>query len=120
MKAINRLSQYIEAKGIIPKDFEETCDLSNGYIGKQLRVSGSIGSDIIEKIATVYPDLNVTWLITGKGYMIQKVTKVSKEDEQANLKFEEEQAAYKAKNKAAELIQEGLDLLNSTLKRKRK
>jgi phage repressor protein C with HTH and peptisase S24 domain len=42
--------------------------ISSGYISAG---SPSIGSEIIEKIVHVYPDLNIEWLITGSGKMIR-------------------------------------------------
>ena len=119
MKAIDRLSAFIEMKGMYPKAFEEACGLSNGYIGTCLKKKGSVGSDILERIAEAFPELNMNWVIAGKGYMVLKF-KPSKDDEQATLKLEEEQENYKAKNKAAELIQEGLDMLQSTLKKEKR
>lgn len=120
MKTIERLNDYLKAKGITPAEFERACKMSNGSFGKQLKKKGGISSNLLEKIARAYPDLNLGWLITGTGPMIVKGPKSSKEDEQATLKVEEEHAAYQIKSRAAELIKEGLDLLNSTLKRKRK
>jgi hypothetical protein len=49
---------------------ERTCGLSNGYIGKQDHGKGSIGSNVLAKIEKHYPDLNLIWLITGKGHML--------------------------------------------------
>jgi hypothetical protein len=39
----------------------------NGYIASR---SVTIASDILEKIKIKYPDLNLEWLITGKGEML--------------------------------------------------
>lgn len=119
MNAINRLKDYIDKKGIAPVDFEKSCGISNGYMGRQLQNDGSVGSHILERIALTYPELNMNWVIAGKGSMIMTQTKPSKEDEQATQKLEEQQAAYNTKNKAAGLIQEGLDLLNSALRKER-
>jgi hypothetical protein len=97
VKTVDRLDKYLQIKEISPSVFERTCDLSNGYFARQLNVSGSIGSDILEKIAEAYPDLNIAWLITGKGAMITKPPTTTRDDEQANLLLEEEQAEYKKK-----------------------
>jgi hypothetical protein len=32
----------------------------------------SIGSDVIENILRIYPQLNVVWLLTGKGSMLKE------------------------------------------------
>lgn len=55
-----------------PSMFENTCNISNGYLNKQFKGKGTIGSDIIEKIHQSFPDLNMTWVLTGKSGMIAK------------------------------------------------
>ena len=42
--------------------------LSNGILDKQ----GGISSDSLEKIYYVYPEINLDWLLTGKGEMLKK------------------------------------------------
>ena len=44
--------------------------MSNASFGKSLKNKGAIGSDKIEKILSVYPDLSPTWLLTGSGSML--------------------------------------------------
>jgi hypothetical protein len=48
--------------------FEEKVGISRGYISNN---KGSIGTDILLKISTAYPELNLYWLIKGEGEMIQ-------------------------------------------------
>jgi len=62
--AKNRLIEYLKDIKMGQNAFEAICGISNGYISK---VKSSIGSDIISKISDAYPDLNIVWLITGKG-----------------------------------------------------
>jgi hypothetical protein len=71
MKAIERVSEYLNYKIITPHKFEQTLQISNGYIHKQLKNNGSIGSDILIKIATQYDDLNILWVLTGEGTMLK-------------------------------------------------
>lgn len=66
MSAIERLREFIEYKGISKYSFYKATGLSNGYLDK----GGNIGSDKCEIISSVYPDLNLVWLITGKGEML--------------------------------------------------
>ena len=70
MRLIERLYQFMEHKGLSAYAFERSCEFSNGYLKKQLKGGGSVGSDILEKIHHAYPDLSLIWLITGKGDMI--------------------------------------------------
>lgn len=70
MRLIERLYQFIEHKGLSAYGFERSCELSNGYLKKQLKGGGSVGSDVLEKIHHAYPELSLIWLITGTGGMI--------------------------------------------------
>jgi hypothetical protein len=119
VKTVERLNKYLEVKKIKVAVFERACKVANGYFGKQLRVKGSIGSDILEKVAEVYPDLNIVWLITGKGAMITKPPTTTKEDKETNIILEEEQEVYK---KEVELWDGAKKIFNelSALKRKKR
>jgi plasmid maintenance system antidote protein VapI len=74
MKIINRVAKLIEIKGISMTEFDKRISASNGYIGKLIRTNGSIGSDMIEKIFSVFPDINPEWLILGEGSMLKSKT----------------------------------------------
>lgn len=76
MKAIERISEYLHYKIITPHKFEQTVHLSNGYFQKQLRNKGSIGSDILIKIADNYTDLDIKWVLTGEGNMLKYQGKI--------------------------------------------
>jgi len=115
VKTVDRLDKYLKTKGIKPSLFEKTCHLSNGYFARQLTVKGSIGSDILEKIAEAYPDLNLVWLITGKTAMITKPPETTKEDRKANLLLEEEQVEYK---KEVERLDTAKKMIDEVLRKK--
>lgn len=70
MKAIDRLYQYIENRGVSPSSFEKEINLSNGYLSVQKKRKADLGSGIIKKISDYCQDLNMHWLITGNGSMI--------------------------------------------------
>ena len=74
-KIIDRLHEFIVYKGISLNAFDKSIGASNGYIGKQIKNSASIGGDLIEKISCIYVDLSVEWLITGKGGMFKNKEK---------------------------------------------
>ena len=67
---IERFLQYIEFKHLSLSRVERDLGFSNGYLGKQRDRNGSIGSSVIEKIVSAYPDINVYWFITGEGDML--------------------------------------------------
>ncbi len=65
-----RLGQYIQRKGYSYYAFENSVNASRGSISKAVKESKSIGSNMLEKILAVYPDLNAGWLLTGQGEML--------------------------------------------------
>jgi transcriptional regulator with XRE-family HTH domain len=71
-KTIERISQFVDSKGISMNKLSTEIGVSNSYFSKMVRNNASVGSDIIEKILRIYPDLNATWLMTGNGSMINK------------------------------------------------
>lgn len=75
---LERIKDYIDYKGITVAAFERSVSMSNASFGKSLRNGGAIGTDKLENILSVYPDLSTEWLLTGKGKMI-KTSNSSKE-----------------------------------------
>lgn len=63
----DRVLQFVDFKGVSRRKFYEKCGLSNAFLDKV----GSIGADKLESISIAYPDLNVEWIVTGKGPMIK-------------------------------------------------
>jgi hypothetical protein len=121
MRAIDRLYRFMERKKLNPFNLERSCGLSNGYIASQLKSKGSIGSEILEKISHEYPELNLVWLITGKGKMVlplQNKYNMGVDDTAQVLK--ENEAAYTAKNKLIGLMKQHLSELEYVVLEKRR
>lgn len=70
MTVAERFFQFIELKQLRPRWVEQDCGLSNGYLAKQKKNKGSFGGIILQKIKSKFPELNMTWLVTGEGHMI--------------------------------------------------
>lgn len=64
---LKRIKQYIDLKGIKVSVFEREIGMSNGSFASQLKNDKTIGVDKLEKILRVYTDINIAWLLTGKG-----------------------------------------------------
>jgi len=75
-KTIDRLMQFIKYVGLSARQFDLSIGASNGYTLRMKKNNASIGSDVIENILRVYPQLNVVWLITGEGDMLKKPEEV--------------------------------------------
>lgn len=72
LKTIDRLIQFVQYTGLSARQFDLSIGVSNGYTLRMQKNNASIGSDVLEKILEVYPQLDVVWLLTGQGEMIKK------------------------------------------------
>ena len=70
-KLSERIKQIIDYKGISINKFSALVGTSNSYFNKILRDNNSIGSDKIEKILRVFPEISAKWLILGEGGMLK-------------------------------------------------
>ena len=71
MKAIERVMQYIDYKGINKAILERQSGVSNGYLGKQYDKKADMGESILLNILENCPDINPEWLLTGRGRMLR-------------------------------------------------
>ncbi len=71
MKAIERLYEYLETKGIRPTNFERKIGLSSGYLSVQRKRKADMGESILIKISDNCHDLSMEWLLTGVGPMLR-------------------------------------------------
>ena len=80
---LERIKQYIDFKGISIAAFERSIGMSNASFGKSLKNQGAIGTDKLEKILMVYPDISPMWLLKGIGDMFLKNEDIPKAHETA-------------------------------------
>ena len=76
MSVKERLKIYIKHSDLSNKAFEISINVSNGYINN---ISKSIGIEILEKIVEKYSNLNLDWLISGRGEMLRNAEEKKEE-----------------------------------------
>ena len=64
-----RIIHYLKESKITQSEFCKRVGLSSGYIGAMRK---SFQPDTINKIVIEFPDLDITWLLTGEGEMLEK------------------------------------------------
>lgn len=62
-----RMSEFLDFIKMSQGKFEKSVDMSNGWVNK---IGDSIREDNLKKISEVYPMLNIAWLKTGVGSML--------------------------------------------------
>lgn len=67
MTVKERLKKFIEFKQISKSEFGRAIGVSSAFVNS---IRKSIQPDKVESIALNFPDLNITWLLTGEGDML--------------------------------------------------
>lgn len=68
----SRLDTFIKHLNKSHYAFETSIGVSKGAVRKPIVNNKTIGVDIMEKIISIYPELNIDWLVTGRGEMLLK------------------------------------------------
>ena len=64
-----RLISFLKFKNLSQAKFEKAIGVSNGFVNN---ISKGIGADKLQRILSIYPELNTDWLITGEGEMLNQ------------------------------------------------
>ena len=78
----DRIIAFIEKMGFTKAQFEKNAGLSNGFVDKS---GDNSRRSSLDKISKAYPQLNMTWLLTGEGEML-KGTEPQRETEERTVK----------------------------------
>ncbi len=81
-----RVEQIIIHNNMNIKSFENKINVSNNSVGTAIRRKASFKSSVLNKILNSFPDINPTWLLTGKGEMLLAKTNISGEPESKYVK----------------------------------
>lgn len=67
-----RFHKHLQLTELYPgrSALEERLGVSNGYITKTFAKKSAMGSDLLERIIELFPQLNIHWLLTGEGEML--------------------------------------------------
>ena len=67
-----RIQQFIDTKGISAGELATLLEVQRSNISHILNGRNKPGASLLEKMLTVFPDLNARWLLTGEGNMMEK------------------------------------------------
>jgi hypothetical protein len=90
--------------------------MANGYLKKQYKGKGTVGSDMLEKIHKNYIDLSLMWLLTGEGPMLEEAPETGSVQQ-----AEEGESGYViSKDDIITLLREQMGILENSLADKEK
>ena len=90
-----RLLQFLGAENITQSQLADTLNVAKASVSNILAGRNRPGYDFIESLMLHYPDLNIEWLITGRGKMYRSTpTQTAEQPQEASFfnDFPEEQA----------------------------
>lgn len=61
----DRIIAYLKYKKLSQSKFEKSIGMGNGYVNN---IRQSIQPDKLLKIAQLYPDINISWLMVGEEF----------------------------------------------------
>lgn len=70
MNTLERLKSYFETREIAVGTAEKTCGFGNATLRNAFESGKGIGTDKLEKLLLIYPDLSSEWLLRGVGPML--------------------------------------------------
>ena len=68
---VDRIKLLLEDKGLSPSAFADAIDIQRSSMSHILSGRNNPSLDMIQKILNNFPDINSSWLLTGKGKMKQ-------------------------------------------------
>ena len=78
-RAGHRLNQFIDSLDISKTEFSRETGLNYAHMFRIINGDGDPGFDTCSKISEAYPQLSITWLITGMGEM-KNITREERND----------------------------------------
>jgi len=88
-RAGHRLNQFIDSLDISKAEFSRETGLDYAHMFRITKGNGDPGFDTCSKISEAYPQLSLTWLITGIGEM-ENITREERNDIQRIRKWRDE------------------------------
>jgi len=88
-RAGHRLNQFIDSLDISKTEFSRETGLDYAHMFRITKGNGDPGFDTCSKISEAYPQLSLTWLITGTGEM-ENITREERNDIQRIRKWRDD------------------------------
>ncbi len=77
----DRIRQLMEMDGLNAAEFSKKVKINSSVVSNILNAKNQPSFDAVQKIIDAYPEVNVTWLMTGRGAMLASDETTSSPDE---------------------------------------
>lgn len=109
---LREFARWAQSQGLCESeyDFERRCGLSKQYISNNIgNTKGNIGTEMLGRVVSVFPTLNLVWICTGDGAMVLEASC----DASLNADYKQ---AYKAAMLRIEVLHRIIKQLKTTTK----
>lgn len=112
-----RLREYLSERRLTQEEFSALCQVSKQTINNIVQDKTAPSGDVLVKIAKEYYDLNLNWLITGKGDMFNLLEELDEvKSHQYNVANQSNyQVLINEKDKIITSQQETIEALKETI-----
>lgn len=82
MDITERLQLFMQHEGVTTYQMNKNAGLSRALLSKAIEKHQGLNSTTIKRISDTYPNLNIDWLVTGRGVMLinEELPKLSKQN----------------------------------------
>lgn len=105
----DRLREFIDTQDISITKLEAEISATRGIIARFLRGDGNFSAEILVKMNERYPELNIDWLVTGRGSMLYNDYKVKEDDFKFKDRIDLMEVIISSKNALIDSLQERID-----------
>lgn len=105
----DRLKEFIEVQKISITKLEAKISVSRGTITRFLRGDGNFSAEILVKLSECYPELNIDWLVTGRGSMLYNNNEVKEDGFKFKDRIDLMEVIISSKNALIDSLQERID-----------
>lgn len=117
---IERLKLYIDSQKLSISAFEQIIGASDGMIRRAIKNGTDIQSKWLSNISDNFHDLNLEWLITGKGFMLKDQPDVLSLASESHIQYGRENNEIKYLKKIIENQQKIIENQQKELDNKQK
>lgn len=110
----SRLKDYLKERELTQDEFSTLCGVSKQTINNIIRNKTSPSGDVLERISAEYQDLNLNWLISGKGKMMN-ISRESASNPLMDFTKESLLELIKEKNSLNSSLKEMIDMQKETI-----
>ncbi|HAO15550.1 MAG TPA: hypothetical protein DDE71_08330 [Tenacibaculum sp.] len=111
-----RVLKIIQINNMNIRSFEERISVSNNSIGTAIRRKASFKSNVLNKILISFPEINPTWLLTGKGTIFLEKNLDNFVNE-PSISYENQELNHLIKEKIVETILQNKEIADFLVKK---